>query len=107
MQYPNVTCPIVGLHCPTDDAPGEQIVDGGTIEPAFGGPDVSEVGDPLLVSHPRQQCPVPMLQFMSEFSGFQHLDHCDSQEVFLRAVGSNRGVSVELQILFLIQLLDP
>ena len=48
-----------------------------------------------------------MLPFTSKFSGFQHPDHCDSQEVFMMTLGSNRGVSVELQILFLIQLLYP
>ncbi len=37
------------LHRPADDAPGEQINDGGNVEPSFGGPDGGEVGDPLLI----------------------------------------------------------
>src|SRR5918995_1489144 len=34
---------------PADDAPGEQINDDGQIQPALAGPDVGEIGAPLLV----------------------------------------------------------
>lgn len=37
------------LRRPADDAPGEQVDDGRNVGPTFGGPDISEVGDPLLV----------------------------------------------------------
>jgi hypothetical protein len=36
-------------HRPADHPPGEQVDDGRAIEPALGGPDVGEVGHPLLV----------------------------------------------------------
>src|SRR5690606_13621217 len=39
----------LGLHRPADDTAGEQVDDGGNVEPTFGGPDVGEVSDPLLV----------------------------------------------------------
>ena len=35
--------------CPADDAPGEQVDDDRQIEPALAGPDVGDVGAPLLV----------------------------------------------------------
>lgn len=37
------------LHRPADDTAGEQVDDRSNIEPSFGGPDILEVGDPLLV----------------------------------------------------------
>ena len=36
-----------GLHRPAYDAAREQIYDGSDVEPALGGPDISEVGDPF------------------------------------------------------------
>jgi hypothetical protein len=43
----------LGFHRPADDTAGEQVDDGGHVEPSLGGPDVGEVGDPLLV---RRRC---------------------------------------------------
>jgi hypothetical protein len=36
-------------HRPADDAPREQVDDGSDVQPALGGPDIGEVGDPHLV----------------------------------------------------------
>jgi hypothetical protein len=38
-----------GAHRPADHPAREQVDDGRHVEPALGGPDVGEVGDPLLV----------------------------------------------------------
>ena len=39
----------VRLHRPADDAPREQLQHHGHVQPAFGRPDVGEVGHPLLI----------------------------------------------------------
>jgi hypothetical protein len=39
--------PVAG--CPADDPAGEQVDDDGEAQPAFAGPDIGDVGAPLLV----------------------------------------------------------
>ena len=46
------------LHRPSDDTPREQVDHGRDIEPAFGGPDIGEVGHPFLVGAVRRELTV-------------------------------------------------
>lgn len=48
----------LGLHRPSDDTPREQVDHGRDIEPAFGGPDIGEVGHPFLVGAVRRELTV-------------------------------------------------
>jgi len=41
--------------CPADDPAGEQVDDDGEVQPAFAGPDIGDVGAPLLVRPPRRE----------------------------------------------------
>jgi hypothetical protein len=47
-----------GLHRPADNAPGEQVDDGGDIKPTLCGPDICEISDPLLVGALRRELSV-------------------------------------------------
>jgi len=51
-------CIAIRLHGPADDAPGEQVQHDGDIEPAFRGPDIREIGQPLAVRPLRLEVPV-------------------------------------------------
>ena len=46
------------MHGPADNPPREQVHDRGHVEPAFGGPEIGEVGDPFAVRRGGRERPV-------------------------------------------------
>ena len=46
------------MHGPANNPPREQVHDCGHVEPAFGGPEIGEIGDPFAIGRLGRKCPI-------------------------------------------------